>query len=35
MEPVIRVENLAKRFRIYHQRSETLKEVLMDRRGSR
>ncbi len=35
MEPVIRVENLAKRFRIYHQRSETLKEVLVDRRRSR
>jgi ABC-type polysaccharide/polyol phosphate transport system ATPase subunit len=35
MDAVIAAENLAKRFRIYHQRSETLKEVLVDRRRSR
>ncbi|MHB1638934.1 MAG: ABC transporter ATP-binding protein [Candidatus Dormibacteria bacterium] len=35
MDAVIAVENLSKRFRIYHQRSETLKEVLVDRRRSR
>ncbi len=35
MEPTIRVDGLSKRFRIYHQRSETLKEVLVDRRRSR
>ncbi|MGC8473615.1 MAG: ABC transporter ATP-binding protein [Candidatus Dormibacteria bacterium] len=34
-EAPIVVEQLSKRFRIYHQRSETLKQALVDRRRSR
>jgi ABC-type polysaccharide/polyol phosphate transport system ATPase subunit len=33
--PPIQVQGLSKRFRIYHQRSETLKQALVDRRRSR
>ena len=34
-QPPILVEGLSKRFRIYHQRSDTLKEALVDRRRAR
>lgn len=34
-EAPVRVEKLSKRFRVYHQRSETLKQALVDRRRSR
>jgi ABC-2 type transport system ATP-binding protein len=34
-QPPIVVEGLSKRFRIYHQRSDTLKEALVDRRRAR
>ncbi|MGA9775238.1 MAG: ABC transporter ATP-binding protein [Candidatus Dormiibacterota bacterium] len=34
-EAPIQVQKLSKRFRIYHQRSETLKQALVDRRRSR
>jgi ABC-2 type transport system ATP-binding protein len=33
--PPIEVQGVSKRFRIYHQRSETLKQALVDRRRSR